>query len=238
MPHAISGPLLGEAAHRLLKNTLNFKPNNTSSGMFSRTPYHNMPGNHVVNRPRPAGPSGYEKGFSGDPNYYYGRYDNPRGAFPPSPGNMQGNKHNFRVQDRSTFQEQYRNSRTGISAMTTEQNFRVQDRSPYEDQFSAMNVGMSALTIEEGARTRQPAVRPSRIQNATNTLNSNNQFVQNKSPPAPPSKWIEKQEIGYAGMNVRQQDSVSAGTYEKPIRKVYQVKMPLLQDSSDPGSQQ
>lgn len=243
VPRAISGPLLGEAAHRLLKNTLNIKPNNTSSGMLLQTPYRNMPSNYVVNRPRPAGPSGYEKGFNGDSNYYYGHYDNPRGAlsiprFPPSPNNMQGNRQNFRVQDRSTFQDQYRNSRTGMSALTTEQNFRVQHRPPYQDQFSELSTGMSTLTIEEGVRTRQPIVRPSRMPSAADTLNTNNQFVQNKSPPAPPSKWIERHATGNAGMNVRQQDNVSAGTYEKPIKKVYQVKMQHLQDSSDPGSQQ
>lgn len=243
VPRAISGPLLGEAAHRLLKNTLNIKPNNTSSGMLLQTPYRNMPSNYVVNRPRPAGPSGYEKGFNGDSNYYYGHYDNPRGAlsiprFPPSPNNMQGNRQNFRVQDRSTFQDQYRNSRTGMSALTTEQNFRVQHRPPYQDQFSELSMGMSTLTIEEGVRTRQPIVRPSRMPSAADTLNTNNQFVQNKSPPAPPSKWIERQATGNAGMIVRQQDNVSAGTYEKPIKKVYQVKMQHLQDSSDPGSQQ
>lgn len=202
-----------------------------------------MPSNYVVNRPRPAGPSGYEKGFNGDSNYYYGHYDNPRGAlsiprFPPSPNNMQGNRQNFRVQDRSTFQDQYRNSRTGMSALTTEQNFRVQHRPPYQDQFSELSMGMSTLTIEEGVRTRQPIVRPSRMPSAADTLNTNNQFVQNKSPPAPPSKWIERQATGNAGMIVRQQDNVSAGTYEKPIKKVYQVKMQHLQDSSDPGSQQ
>ncbi|XP_034706488.1 5'-3' exoribonuclease 4 [Vitis riparia] len=243
VPRAISGPLLGEAAHRLLKNTLNIKPNNTSSGMLLQTPYRNMPSNYVVNRPRPAGPSGYEKGFNGDSNYYYGHYDNPRGAlsiprFPPSPNNMQGNRQNFRVQDRSTFQDQYRNSRTGMSALTTEQNFRVQHRPPYQDQFSELSTGMSTLTIEEGVRTRQPIVRPSRMPSAADTLNTNNQFVQNKSPPAPPSKWIERHATGNAGMNVRQQDNVSAGTYEKPIKKVYQVKMQHMQDSSDPGSQQ
>ena len=243
MPYAISGPMLGEAAHRLLKYTLNFKPNNPTSGMLQQAPYRNMPSNHVVNRPRPAGPSGYENGVSGEPNIYYGRYNSPRGAaggpqFPPSPNNMQSNRQNFRAQDRSTFQDQYRNnSRAGMSALTTEQNFRIQDRSPYQDQFSALNTGMSALTVEEGVRSRQPAVRPSRMESAANTLNTNNQFVQNKNPPAPPSKWIEKQETGYAGMNARQLDDPSAGTYEKPVRKVYQVKMPYVRDPSDPGSQ-
>ncbi|KAI7979040.1 5'-3' exoribonuclease 4 [Camellia lanceoleosa] len=56
---SISGPRLGEAAHRLLKNTLNLKPNhNNYSESFQQTPYRNSQSNHVIiNRPRAAGPS-------------------------------------------------------------------------------------------------------------------------------------------------------------------------------------
>lgn len=217
--------MLGEAAHRLLKNTLNMKPANTSFGILSQTPYRNMHSNHLVNRPRPAGPSGYEKGFNGDSNYHFGRYDNSQGEISSpqflSPNNLQGNRQNFRAQDRSTFQEQYRNLKT------TEQNIRVQDRLPYQGQFSELSTEMSALTIEEGVRAKQPAVRASRMPTTADAMNTNNQFAQNKSPPAPPSKWIEKQATGNAGI------SVSAGTYEKTMKKVYQVKMQQHLGSSD-----
>ncbi|KAK4424692.1 5'-3' exoribonuclease 4 [Sesamum alatum] len=57
---AISGPVLGEAAYRLVHNTLNIKP--------ERMNYRNTQGNHVTNRLRPAGPPGYERGVSESQN--------------------------------------------------------------------------------------------------------------------------------------------------------------------------
>ncbi|PIN24985.1 hypothetical protein CDL12_02277 [Handroanthus impetiginosus] len=56
---AISGPVLGEAAYRLVHNTLNIKS--------ERTNYRNFQGNHAANRLRPAGPPGYEGGYYDDP---------------------------------------------------------------------------------------------------------------------------------------------------------------------------
>ncbi|KAK2991443.1 hypothetical protein RJ640_028526 [Escallonia rubra] len=202
VPGAISGSLLGEAAHRLLKNTLNIKPNGTSSGVLEQMSYRNSAGNHVVHRPRPAGPSGYEKGFFEDPNSFHGHrprgvMDTPRFAGPHN--EFQGNRLNFRAQERTLYQEQYNNLRNG----------------------------MSNMAIEGSIRTRSPAVMAPRMPNSGQVLNTRHQFVQNAGPPpSPPTRWISKLSGGNSGMN------------EKQVKKVYQVKSRVSQNSTDNGFQQ
>ncbi|KAL2942450.1 5'-3' exoribonuclease 4 [Bienertia sinuspersici] len=78
VPGAIRGPQLGEAAHRLLKNTLNIKHTDPSPGLLDYAPHRNLPGNPMFNRPRPAGPAGYERGYYDDSNYNYGHHHMPR----------------------------------------------------------------------------------------------------------------------------------------------------------------
>uniref|UniRef100_A0A2N9HAK1 Uncharacterized protein n=2 Tax=Fagus sylvatica TaxID=28930 RepID=A0A2N9HAK1_FAGSY len=126
VPGAIAGPLLGEAAHRLLKNTLNIKTNNSSSGYMEQASYQNFSGNYTVNRLRPAGPSGYQRGFTEDPNYYQGHHNNfpgmmARPRFNLASNGVQGERQNSRTQDRLQYQEQFRNLRTGVSALTIEE---------------------------------------------------------------------------------------------------------------------
>ncbi|KAK3009578.1 hypothetical protein RJ639_014266 [Escallonia herrerae] len=180
VPGAISGSLLGEAAHRLLKNTLNIKPNGTSSGVLEQISYRNSAGNHVVHRPRPAGPSGYEKGFFEDPNSFHGHrprgvMDTPRFAGPHN--EFQGNRLNFRAQERILYQEKYNNLRNG----------------------------MSNMAIEGASRTRSPAVMAPRMPNSGQVLNTHHQFVQNVGPPpSPPTRWISKFSAGNSGMNEKQ----------------------------------
>ncbi|KAK3020390.1 hypothetical protein RJ639_046123, partial [Escallonia herrerae] len=180
VPGAISGSLLGEAAHRLLKNTLNIKPNGTSSGVLEQMSYRNSAGNHVVYRPRPAGPSGYEKGFFEDPNSFHGHHprgvmDTPRFAGPHN--EFQGNRLNFRAQERTLYEEQYNNLRNG----------------------------MSNMAIEGAIRTRSPAVMALRMPNSGQVLNTRHQFVQNVAPPpSPPTRWISKFSAGNSGMNEKQ----------------------------------
>ncbi|KAJ6883689.1 5'-3' exoribonuclease 4-like [Populus alba x Populus x berolinensis] len=78
---AVAGPFLGDAAHRLVKNTLNIKPNVSSSRVFDQQLYHNIPGNYTFYRPRPAGPAGpagYGRGYRDDPNYHYAQHMDTR----------------------------------------------------------------------------------------------------------------------------------------------------------------
>ncbi|GLT90518.1 hypothetical protein SLE2022_084460 [Rubroshorea leprosula] len=119
---AIAGPQLGEAAHRLVRNTLNIKSNGPSSGFLEYQPYDNIPSNYISNRPRPAGPSGYERGFSNERNYFYGQHSyqqgimgNPR--YPFSSNGTQGGRNNFRGQDRSPYQEHYHDYHQVVQGM-------------------------------------------------------------------------------------------------------------------------
>ncbi|CAK9176210.1 unnamed protein product, partial [Ilex paraguariensis] len=200
VPGAISGPMLGEAAHRLLKNTLNIKTSQTSYRLVEQTS-RNAQGNHVINRTRPAGSSGYEKSFCEDQSYLCG-YDNPRGImrsprFAISPYELQSNRQNFKAQDRYLHQEQHHKLRNG----------------------------MSALTLESGVRTRPHAALSPRMPNSGPLPNMNHQFDQNiRTPPPPPSEWINKPAAAYNGIYFRQVETSSAVGNEKQVKMVYQVK--------------
>ncbi|KAL5837853.1 hypothetical protein ACOSQ3_015022 [Xanthoceras sorbifolium] len=215
VPGAIAGPLLGEAAHRLVKNTLNYKPNG-SSGSWEQPPYRNNQGNYAVSRTRPTGFYGNDRGYGDDPRYNNGNYSNPQGIMGnprflhPSNG-VQGNRHNFRAQEKYQYQDQFRDLRNGISS----------------------------LTIEEGVRSRPPALILARTPNSGYLGNSNQQFVQNvDSIPSPPTNWINKTAGGDAGSYIIQ-ESASVGAYPKhQVKKVYQAKTQVAQESADRSNHQ
>ncbi|XP_042517924.1 5'-3' exoribonuclease 4-like [Macadamia integrifolia] len=190
VPRAISGPLLGEAAHRLLKNTLQITANTTTSSAILEPPhYRNFP-NHRVNRPRPrpAGPSGYENGCTQNLNYYNGHYNHPQGAMTssrsaPSFHELQGNRQNLRAQDTLPHQEQYN-----------------------------LHTGLATMTIEERARSRPHQGMPPGMLNVGYSPNQQYSTGWNVSfPPLPPNNWIDKQPIGNEAMYFRQQETVSHG---------------------------
>ncbi|CAN6582082.1 unnamed protein product [Malus baccata var. baccata] len=224
IPGAIAGPMLGEAAHRLVKNTLNVKPNGSSPGLWDHPPLRNSgnyAGNYPVNRPRPAGPSGYERGFREEATY--GNSFNPqvmmaRPRFPASNG-IQGDRQNFRAQERVQYQEQ---------------NFRTQDRVQDQEQYNLRSV-MSSLTVQDSGRTRSPAAAPSGMPNSGYQANHKHQFVQNTGAlPSPPTKWITKEPTGNGGLHVRKQETGYGGAYEQQqVKKVYQVKTRAPQDMSN-----
>ncbi|XP_043691265.1 5'-3' exoribonuclease 4-like isoform X2 [Telopea speciosissima] len=166
VPRAISGPLLGEAAHRLLKNTLQIKANTATSSALLDAPLKRNFHNQMVNRPWPARPSGYERGFPQDLNYYNAHYNPPRGTITssrtgPNFHEMQGNRQNFRAQDGQSYQEQYN-----------------------------LNTGLAAVTIEEGVRSWPH----NGVQNAEYSPNLHQSTDWNLgSPPLPPTNWIDRQ---------------------------------------------
>ncbi|XP_010674890.1 5'-3' exoribonuclease 4 isoform X2 [Beta vulgaris subsp. vulgaris] len=142
VPGTIRGPQLGEAAHRLLKNTLNIKHADSSPGLLEYMPHPNHPGNPLFNRPRPAGPSGYERGYYDDSNYYNGQHHMPRpmsnGHRPPY--ESRGSRHNDRdlgaamsnltlggIRNRPPAMMRSRNQNTGPTPMPNQQNSYVQN---------------------------------------------------------------------------------------------------------------
>lgn len=134
--------MLGEAAHRLVKNTLNYKPNG-SSGLVEQPVYRNIP--YAVTRPRPAGPSGNERGFGYYPNSNYGYYhhmqDIVSNSRSPNPSNgVQGNRHNSRMQDRYQYQDQYGDMRTGMSHLRIEESVRGRPNSGYSGNSNQQSV--------------------------------------------------------------------------------------------------
>ncbi|KAL3537892.1 hypothetical protein ACH5RR_001258 [Cinchona calisaya] len=219
---AISGPSLGEAAHRLLKNTLNIKSNDFYSGMMDQKSNQNFPGNHVPNRPRPAGPLG-EKGFSEQMTYRSTLGNNmvnkPR---PPGPSGYGG------FIEQSNYFNGYNNARGILGGQAyaspefsgNKQNFRAQFRYPPQHQHHNLRNGMSALTIEGGTQTRPNAALSPRMPNSGQSPHMRHHYVQSIGPPpSPPSKWISKPSSG------------TALGFEKQVKKVYQVKKPSNPES-------
>ncbi|XP_045796498.1 5'-3' exoribonuclease 4-like isoform X2 [Trifolium pratense] len=215
VPGAIAGPQLGEAAHRLVKNSLQFN-NNTSYGLPDQ-----IPGHHTMNRVRPAGSSGSGKYYGEESNSYYGQNYHPQGIM---------NRPRFPMPSNG-----WQNDR---------QNIRMQDRSQHHEQFHNMKTGFHALTIDEGARPRSsavpspktPAMMLMRPQNTGHAMNLQPQFVQNIGPPIPPPNWISKAP-DTNGIYARHQEAPLGGAYDKPIKKVYQIKTRNPQDMPEQGNQ-
>lgn len=166
VPGAIHGPQLGQAAHRLLKNTLNIKHTDSSPGLLDHMPYWNHPGNHMFNRPRPAGPTGYERGYYDDTNSHYLHHLRPRTIImngPRSPYENRGNRYNVRAEDRLSYREDNHDLVTAMSNLTV-----------------------------DGSRSKALAqMRPRMQNNAGNMPNPQNNPVQNGVQlPSPPVKWI------------------------------------------------
>ncbi|KAG4913993.1 hypothetical protein JHK84_054442 [Glycine max] len=212
---AMAGPQLGEAAHRLVKNSLNIKSNNMPYGSPEQ-----FPGHHAMNRLRSAGPSGYGKYYVEDKSGYYGQQNNHQGMitrprYPVSSNGGNNEKQNFRIQDRSQHHEQYYNGRTGFHTMT----------------------------MEEGARPRPYAVPSPRTQvvmlsrspNSGPTTNGQHQFVQNMGPPIPPPNWITRAP-DTNGIYAWHQETALGGAYDKQHIKVYQAKTRQPQDMPDEGA--
>lgn len=206
---AIAGPQLGEAAHRLVKNSLNIKSYNTH-GLSEQT----------MNRPRSAGPSGSGKYYGEDTSGYYGNYYNHQGMitrprYPISSNGGPNDRQNFRKQDRSQYHEQFHNVKSGFPALTMEEGVRPRS---------------SAVQS-----AKAPAMVLLRPPNSGPTTNLQYQFVQNIGPPIPPPKWITPDANGmYAG----HQDANSwAAYYDKQMKMAYQVKTRQPQDMQHYGNQ-
>ncbi|KAK7391915.1 hypothetical protein VNO78_20339 [Psophocarpus tetragonolobus] len=115
VPGAIAGPHLGEAAHRLVKNSLNIKSNGASHGLVGLPSVH-----HTMNRFRS---SGYGKYYGENASGYYGQ-NNHHGIMARPRYDRHNDSQNFKIQDRFQHQEQFYNVKTEFSALTVEEGER------------------------------------------------------------------------------------------------------------------
>lgn len=176
VPNAISGPLLGEAAHRLLKNTLQISNNGPRVSQFSYGSSRaydpqERNGSSFLNRPRPIGPSGYEQGFG-----------------PSFSQNRDTNRNSRDFYGRSSS----RSASTYFDVQDIRQGSRTQDRH-FRPQFTNIQAEMSALSIHG----RQEVVyqpRPGMFVRASNPgFQTNRQPAPSTyPPPPPPTKWVAK----------------------------------------------
>ncbi|MED6222299.1 5'-3' exoribonuclease 4 [Stylosanthes scabra] len=163
---------------------------------------------------RPAGPSGSGKYYGEDTSGYYGHYSNQQGMvtrprYPVSSNGGQSDRQNFRMQH-------------------------------HEQQFHNVRTGFSALTMEDGMRPRlsvpkTPAMMLLRPPNSASANNTQHQFVQNMGPPIPPPKWITKGP-DTNGVYARHQEVGFGGSYDKQMKKVYQIRTRQAQDMPEYGN--
>lgn len=238
VPGGISGPSLGEAAHRLLKNTLNIKSNGSyAAGVMEQNSYLNALGNHTANRPRPAGPSGYGRGFHEQMNYR-----SPMGNIlsnRPRSGVSSGYGAFIEYPHENYAHENSRgivgDQRCSVSAYETHgnrQNYRAQYRCSSQEQHQYLRVGVSGLTIEGNGRLKTnnniTTLSP-RMPNSIQSHNTRQLIMQNiGAPPSPPTKWISRPSTG---------TSAAAGLDKQvQLKKVYQIKTRSTQNPSDTES--
>lgn len=209
VPGAIAGLQLGEAAHRLVKNSLNIRSNGSSHILMEQPSYHGPMFNYASSsRQRPVGQSNYNKGYYEDPSCYYGHngYAQSSYGYPRYPNNTQGHRNISRMPDKPQHQERYRDLRTGISS----------------------------LTIEGSVRSRAPAEMSSRVSNFGYSQNLEQPSVQSiGSLPTPPTKWINQPSYGDDGLNFQKESTSNGAAYDKQVRPVFKIKTRPAQDSLD-----
>ncbi|KAK6143220.1 hypothetical protein DH2020_023568 [Rehmannia glutinosa] len=237
---AISGPVLGEAAYRLVHNTLNIKPERTT---YSR----NIQGNHIVNRMKPAGPPGYERGVSESRNFVNHQYPasyrqthewGGAGRYGYNEQGYNNDESNFPYGSYSPHFPPMGNASYGVSLndmQSNKQTFNAEDRYSYQEQHRDIRNGMSALTIEGGFKTRPVgAITSSRSSNSGQLS-----YVRNTGPlPSPPPKWTSRPAAGSTVMYPRQQQTSVATGQERQVKTVYQVKNKAAQNLLDSELQQ
>ncbi|KZV43629.1 5'-3' exoribonuclease 4-like [Dorcoceras hygrometricum] len=232
---AISGPTLGEAAYRLVQNTLSMKSKQMS--------YRNFQGNQAIIRPRPAGPPGYERGIFGrtssqnSSSTHHAIY-RPRAA--AQLGFEQGaGQYGYELSyynDPNFHETHYLPRAPGVGSKyhvfpNNKQDYRpnigfkMQDRFSYMEQQQDLRNGISALCIEGGPKIRPPETAFGPAPNSSQITLDPPQPVPKIDPlPSPPPKWITRPAVRSTEMYSRQQVN-SIENHERLGKKmVYQLK--------------
>ncbi|XP_042449128.1 5'-3' exoribonuclease 4-like [Zingiber officinale] len=222
---ALSGHLLGEAAHRLVKNSLQIRSNN-NAGLLDLA-YRNGP--TFGSKVKPTGPLGYERGYE-SPNYYQYSNTGMQGFSNSRPKihDTQFSKQNTRMPESSNSHGQSSYSNTGIVPDVSQ--LRLENGPKQQPQIRMQNPGFSVPQQQSILDGGPP-------------------------PPFPPMNWIDKQMTrgyrsnisrnepmdspgeqvtrGHSGGFGRQEFS-SRNINDKqqliPNNKVYRVKSAMSQD--------
>lgn len=219
---ALSGSVLGEAAHRLVKNSLQIK-SGSSAGLLDM-PYRGAPYG-PGNRPRPAGPLGYERGFVDNPYLAHMSRSapNPRPQFF---GEAQTNRPNVRILERPNTRSHDGGINSGMSKLAIQdgprmhQNNRTQNSGYFPNQPHPNNYAgfPPQRPMQNTNFTPQRPVQNAGLSQQRPVQNAgflHQQPVNGVPPPLPPSTWIGKQMSGgQTGKPVKQDPR--ATTHRQP----------------------
>ncbi|KAL5210007.1 hypothetical protein ABZP36_005630 [Zizania latifolia] len=206
---ALSGSVLGEAAHRLLKNSLQIKPGN-SSGLLGM-PYRGAPYG-PGHKPRPAGPLGYERGFV-ENHYHMSRsVPNPRPAFF---SDAQGDRQNVRILERPNSRSHNNSIHAGMSRLTIQegprvhQNNRMQNsgfvpNQPHPSQYAGFPPQRPMQNVDFTPERGPSQYAGFPQQRSVQAGQQHQQAVNGVPPPLPPSTWIGRPISGVPGVPVKQ----------------------------------
>ncbi|CAN6308967.1 unnamed protein product [Urochloa humidicola] len=189
---ALSGSVLGQAAHRLVKNSLQIK-SGSAAGLLDM-PYRGAPYG-PGNRPRPAGPLGYERGFV-DNSYHAQMSRSVPNSHPQFFGDAQANRQPVRILERPNSRSHEAGIRASMSKLTIHEGPR-----PHQNN-RVQNSGYWPNQPHPNHYAGPPPQRP--MQNISFTPQRPFQtggFPQQRPvngvpPPLPPSNWIGKQPSG------------------------------------------
>ncbi|KAL5219105.1 hypothetical protein ABZP36_019789 [Zizania latifolia] len=205
---ALSGCVLGEAAHRLVKNSLQIKTGN-SAGLLDMA-YRGVPPGRG-NRPRPAGPLGYERGFV--ENHYHMPRSVPNSR-PQFFSDAQGNRQNVKMLERPNSRSHDDTILAGMSRLTIQEgpevhqnnrtkNPRFLPNQPHPSQHAGFppqgpmqnfNFTPQRPAQYAGFPQQRPIQAGQQHQHAVNGV----------SPPFPPSTWIGRPISGVPGVPAKQ----------------------------------
>ncbi|XP_065032646.1 5'-3' exoribonuclease 4-like isoform X1 [Musa acuminata AAA Group] len=230
---ALSGHLLGEAAHRLVKNSLQIRSNN-NTGLLD-TPYRNVP--NFGNKSRPAGPLGYERGFFEDSNYHqyssssFLGFSNSRPKFHDG---AQFGRQNIRMQGMSNSQGQHDSIRTEMSRLTVGEGPKVQ---PHPQMPNAGGSSYHQQQLIQNAGP-PPPFPPMDWIDKQMMRGFGGGFVSRQEPMEWPSKQPLVRGNHAGGFGRHEISSRSPNDKQQQANKVYRIKLQMPQEPPDSSTQQ
>ncbi|RZS10122.1 hypothetical protein BHM03_00041298, partial [Ensete ventricosum] len=231
---ALSGHLLGEAAHRLVKNSLQIRSNN-NTGLLD-APYRNV--QNFGNKSRPAGPLGYERGFFEDSNYHqyssssFLGFSNSRPKFHDG---AQFSRQNVRMQGMSTSQGQHDSIRTEMSRLTVGEGPKLQ---PHVQMPNAGGSSYHQQQLIQNAGPPPPFPPMDWI---------DKQMTRGFGGRQEPTEWPSRQPLvrgNHAGgfgryeASTRSPNDKQQQQQQQQANKVYRIKLQMPQEPPDSSTQQ